>query len=122
MDGDSVSKTVRTGTGHSWQDYDIAEPPDPLQEMLHLAVLDLELVMVRDMLIIAPAAMRKVDATRYDALRCGASDGVESRAIEVFPPVDDCRLDLFAVDCERYENNLPLKTADPFPAKRDVVN
>jgi hypothetical protein len=120
--GDPVSKTVMSGTSHYGQNIDIVAPPDALQKMLHLPPLELELVMVRDMLIVASAAMRKVNARRYDSFRCRENYCVEPGAIEAFSVVDDCCLDLFAVDCEWYENNLPLETADPFPAKRYVVN
>ena len=111
-----------SGTSHDGQNINIVRPPDALQKMLHLAPLELELVMVRNMLIIASATIRKVNTRRCDSFRCRQNYCVEPGAIEAFSAVDDCCLDLLAVDCERYENNLPLETADPFPAKRYVVN
>src|ERR1700751_4119518 len=114
MNRDPVSKPVGIRTRNGWQNVNAGELSDPLQKLLYLPPLKFDLMVVSDMLIIAPAATTEIFAGRRDSIRRWNNDRIEPGAIEAFPLLDYRCLDLLAVDGKRHEHGLALKAADTF--------
>ena len=122
MNRDPVSKPVGIRTRHGWQNVNAGELSDPLQKLLYLPPFEFDLMVVSDMLIIAPAATTEIFADRRDSIGRRYNDRNEPGTIETFPLLDYRCLDLLAVDGERDEHSLALKTPDTFSAECNIVN
>jgi hypothetical protein len=103
-------------------DLDVRKLSDPLQKLLHLAPLEFELVVVSDMLIIAPAAMTEIFADWIGSISGGDNHRVKPATIETFPSFDYRCIDLLPIHGERDKNRLSVNASDTFSAKCNVVN
>jgi hypothetical protein len=122
MDCDSVSKSEWAGTRHGWQHGDLLEFPDSPQKLLYLLPFEFELVVVSDMLIVAPSAMTKIFADWVNPIRRRNNHSAELGPIEPFASFNYFCGDLLSIDCERDKNSLTVHASDPFATKRNVMN
>jgi hypothetical protein len=84
VNGNAIAVFIIVGRGHDWAQWWIAEFPNPLQSLRDLPRFPMELMLVADVLIAAPAAPSKIRAGWRHTLDGRLQDGDQLRFHECF--------------------------------------
>jgi hypothetical protein len=94
----------------------------PLEKIPNLFVLDLQLKRVRQVLILASAALPEIPALRHNPLGRTLDDMNQARASKTLFDLSDFRLHNFTHGYKRYEYDQIRKTRHAFTAEGNIFN
>jgi hypothetical protein len=95
---------------------------DSLYQFAYLTLLEFQLMLVRNMLVIAAPAATEIRTERLDSFHRTSQHVSEFRTIEFVLLLDDLRLDFFAIDRQRHENYFSVRPRNACAAESDVFN
>jgi hypothetical protein len=106
-----------------WRDWQrLIQSSHPPQNIVQLFALELQLRVVRDVLILAAAAELVVAAEGQGALRRGLQNFLQFSEITLFLPGSHARAHALARHDERDKHNAAVRAADTVAAEGKIVN
>src|SRR2546425_3615817 len=119
---DAIAVAVRLRAREDRRDDCRVKTANALEKIADLFVLELQLRWIREVLILAAAAIAEIAASGLNALGRGLKHSDQPGARKAFFNFGDLRLDSFAAGDERDEDHKIFHSPDAFAAKSSVAN